>query len=583
VAADVEEFLMQSASTAALSTAALSAPARTDEIAAQLDTVRNQIETRFADAGSLLADTLDVIGRLIEALNRLSGALTAETATETMRNLLATADGLHALPERYAQRQAHLMKLSEAGDALRGPVEEMRRLLKYLRVFTLNVKITSGGIETAAEDFAAFADSMLAQLDVGGGQLTEFYDQLNEIDRQLRTTLTAERSLSAQCVVLIPHAPDRLAADARSVDVHHKSVAQIAASTAALAQKIQGRVGEALAALQIGDITRQRIEHVQTGLKVLSDVSTAVDTQGDARDRLSRPVLHMLADQMSDISADFAQQVERLTRNLSGLASDSSEVLRLREVAGGTGQARGQLDDLADSIAQAVTLVRDLRSATESADAFSRSTRSTVEGLMQRVATIRSVREDIQMMSTNTHLRCNRLGEPGKPLGVIASELTSHARQLEASADITLGFLRELDAIASVDAPSSASGGTLDEYKLEDSARLLRAANDVVEKDIHGLAGSGAGLAATLAQTQRRLDFGRELGGLLDAATNQLAEMAGPDARVCEDIATQFAEVMDRTAVVYTMARERVVHAAHAPLRAEVALAPAESADIEMF
>src|ERR1044071_4947968 len=158
---------MQSASTAALSTAALSAPPRTDEIAAQLDTVRNQIETRFADAGSLLADTLDVIGRLIEALNRLSGALTAETATETMRNLRATADGLHALPDRYAQRQAHLMKLSEAGDALRGPVEEMRRLLKYLRVFTLNVKITSGGIEAAAEDFAAFADSMLAQLDVG--------------------------------------------------------------------------------------------------------------------------------------------------------------------------------------------------------------------------------------------------------------------------------------------------------------------------------------------------------------------------------------------------------------------------------
>ncbi len=52
----------------ALSTCSAPALRGPDEVAAQLDTVRNQIETAPSlTPATLLADTLDVIGRLIEA------------------------------------------------------------------------------------------------------------------------------------------------------------------------------------------------------------------------------------------------------------------------------------------------------------------------------------------------------------------------------------------------------------------------------------------------------------------------------------------------------------------------------------
>jgi hypothetical protein len=58
------------------------------------------------------------------------------------------------------------------------------------------------------------------------------------------------------------------------------------------------------------------------------------------------------------------------------------------------------------------------------------------------------MRADVQMMALNTTLKCSRIGETGKPLGVIAVELRAHAGHLETSAARTLTSLEGLSASA---------------------------------------------------------------------------------------------------------------------------------------
>src|SRR5262245_3538829 len=123
---------------APLSASAIRAPTSVDEISHMLEHVSTQVDARFSQTGPLLADTLDVINQLIQALNRLSTGLSSETASRTIGNLLTTADDLHALPDRCERRQEHLLRLTKAGEGLRAPLEDMQSLLKYLRVFTLN-------------------------------------------------------------------------------------------------------------------------------------------------------------------------------------------------------------------------------------------------------------------------------------------------------------------------------------------------------------------------------------------------------------------------------------------------------------
>jgi hypothetical protein len=75
------------------------------------------------------------------------------------------------------------------------------------------------------------------------------------------------------------------------------------------------------------------------------------------------------------------------------------------------------------------------------------------------------------------------------------------------------------------------------------------------------------------------MDFGHELGGILSATAGLLAKLAGPHAPVAEDVSEPFTEVMNRVAVTYTMARERTVHANHAPLLEEPEAEAAAASD----
>jgi hypothetical protein len=59
----------------------------------------------------------------------------------------------------------------------------------------------------------------------------------------------------------------------------------------------------------------------------------------------------------------------------------------------------------------------------QAAEEVSRSAAVSARELTERIAGIQNIRADVQMMALNTTLKCSRIGETGKPLGVIAVEL----------------------------------------------------------------------------------------------------------------------------------------------------------------
>jgi hypothetical protein len=50
----------------------------------------------------------------------------------------------------------------------------MRQHLAYLRVFAINIKITSGGIAAAGPEFAIFAQEICDCIELGRAQLDTF-------------------------------------------------------------------------------------------------------------------------------------------------------------------------------------------------------------------------------------------------------------------------------------------------------------------------------------------------------------------------------------------------------------------------
>lgn len=534
----------------------------------RLEHARSIVETRFLAAGEVLALAVGGVGQLIGALDELAGALDPATVEATRAELNSAAQSLYGLRDRLAERREKTRGLNLLVDSLRAGIEDMRRDLAYLRVFAINIKVTAAGVAGAGDDFAVFAQEISDRIESGRVEVERFAVEVVALHDQLSAALVQEHTLAGECERLIPAVPDGLAASGNDIAGHHEKVARVAAEVRELAKGIQGKVGAALAALQVGDSTRQRIEHVQQGLRQLG--TTCPDPR--ARASLAAAVTPLLAGQLAAAAADFHRDAAQIHQSMAGIAAHASELLRLRELAfGRSTDGEGFLDRMTVHLGQALGLVGRMETADADALATGRAAVAAVAELNRRIAVLQAIKTDVQQMALNTTLKCARIGDAGKPLSVIAIEMRAHAGLLEASAQRALVTLQALAADA--DQMAQDQGGGLAGAALTTATERLRKANVTVEADLAQVAQQGETVVSALRDAAARLDFHGEIGAALDAAAD-LLDTGQPDTGAQAD-ETLLAEVLQAIAKSYTMAQEREIHAALTAGLADLAPTPA--------
>lgn len=528
-------------------------------IAQALDGASQAIEGKFVSAGQTLERAVDLVGELIASLDRLAAALDLGAVEGTTGDLAAAAGRLNAMSAAQVDRRDHFQDLAGIGGRLGERLGDMRRSLSYLRVFAINIKITAGGIPTAGKEFDVFAEEIYAAIDQGRRQLDEFAAELDGLVLQLDRVLAQEIDLDRRCSEMLPAVPNRLGENGRAIVEHHRRMAAAAAEVGTLARSVQGKVAATLSALQIGDSTRQRIEHVQAALAMLEDAAVPAAVRAG----MAGVVHGLLAAQLDDAEAAFSREVDRIALNLTGLAADAGEILRLRDMADGDGFLRR----LEDSVGEAMALSGEIEAGHEAALAIGRSAESTARNLGERVAGVRAIKAGIQQMTLNTSLKCGRLGDPGKPLGVIAVELRLYAGRLEETAGETEAGLRELAGGPDTGDEAAASQGaqSIDQI-LQGAVARIREAGDKVGSDLLTLAHQADGVTAALGQATVRLNLQAEVGDVLRRSAQALqADAAAPGAMVEAEIAGPLQDLLERIHRLYTMAREREVHRTAVP------------------
>ncbi|NQE63457.1 hypothetical protein [Caulobacter sp. RHG1] len=535
------------------------------DVGARLEAARGAIEGRFLEVGDVLSTVVDGMNALISALDRMRDGISGGEVAAATRQLGEASSTLKSLPDMLRERRGRLGELVKVGDALSERIDEMRQHLAYLRVFGVNIKITSGGIVAAGPEFAIFAQEICDCIELGRGQLDTFRTDLSGLDTALRGALSQEDALGRRCEDLLPAVPDALSGQAEAIAAHQARIAVITEQVAGLAREVRKKIGAALAALQIGDITRQRIEHVQLGLRLLASPQVAA-LPAQARDRLSGFMNRLLAAQLSATIEDFHRDVSRIGDNVGAIALDAGEILKLRDHAQGR-SADGDasfLRGLEASVGQAFALVDDIDAGERQAEHVGQAAAQSAQELSAQIAAIQNMRADVQMMALNTTLKCSRIGETGKPLGVIAIELRQHATHLETSAARTLTALESLAASAEGQAAQArgAGGAAQASAALRDAVDRIRTTGDAVEGDLADAARQGGEVVDMLRRAAARFDFQRQIGVFLDQSADALAREAGPEDARLDDVMTVLSPMLADMARAYTMAQEREVHAA---------------------
>jgi hypothetical protein len=556
-------------------------------MAETLERARTLIESRFLDAGDVLSNAVDGIAALVAALDALTNALSPSTIAATTQQLTDAAATILALPAEQMTRSTAMAKLDGWRAVLSLGVEDMRRSLAYMRAFTVSIKITASGIASVEPEFHDFAQETCLRVESGRIEIDGLEENLLKLKNELRRALPRADALARGCAAMIPAVPDQLLASASIMAEHRSRVAAAIAEAGLLARDVRKKVTRILGALQIGDSTRQRVEHVQAGINLLD----ALDPEIPRREATQIRALFcaLLAAQLNSTLADFTHDVTAISSGLAGLAQDASSLLRLRDVAYGTtnGGADGFIQALERRVSAAVALVEEIEQADAMARETGRRAAEAAQRLSDRLGAIQVMKSDVLYMALNTTLKSARLGEDGRPLSIISSELRVHAGYLDKTAASCMEALKTLvDAAAALSRDNGGEQGAGAGAALEAAIGGIKRAGEQTEHDVATLAAQGEAVLKLLKQSTQRLDFQKEIGGTLNQVALGLAGRAADAAKCGAEIQAPLAALFAKLSAIYTMAKEREIQAGIAAewgIALPAAPAPAAVAETDVF
>lgn len=529
----------------------------------RLEDARGRIEKRFLDGGAVLLSILDSIEKLVSTLDQVTNSLDEDAANRTKTALTGTMNQLARLPELERHRQQDLLAVGAIEKQLRLQVADMRETLRYLRTFAITAKITGAVIP----DFAGFAAEIIERIQFGSTQAELFAERLDELAAKLDPATKRGRQILDSYAVLVPGIVKDLGDSADQLNSHHRQLASTAARVRQLAGGVQMKLATVLSAMQVGDITRQRIEHCQAAFRILNDYlesPAGKKLKEEQRTRLWVLLRQLVARQLDQTHADFDRDTSKIVTTVASFDAEIRHILDLGAHMKPDEKDEGDsiIRQLETNIAKASDIVHKVEAGAMEADALCHSTDTIVTELLQSIETVKVVRTDIQYMALNTNLRCSKIGEEGRAINVITAELRAFAGQMDDTAENILVSLQSLQATSG--RMRGADHGDGDDQRLE--ARLASASHgihlaaDQMENSLKKLDEQGRAAASLMTTAIGKLDFKAELGDILAECTAETAPETDERPSLA-GLATVLEEIGPLIYKSYTMVAERDVHA----------------------
>ncbi|MBB3693737.1 hypothetical protein [Sphingomonas sp. BK580] len=529
-----------------------------------LNALAGGLEVRFREVGETLAAAVDAIDRMAGALDEVQRALTPERAGAAVAELRAAAARLTALPEAQRRRAEDVARLTQRTRTLRALLAEMGEVMRLLGCYGMSIKIASAG-EPA---FFQFVAVMQGKLDGSEQQLRRFAQELERFGRIVADVRATDARLAGECARVGEQVPVELAASADALEAQLAAIGHMARDVGTITRALQREIARVLAAIEIGDSVRLRVEHCVTVLRVI-DPSAGIDGE-----RPSPPprgavahVARLIAAQMRAIADDFRDESIALLDSLARLNPLAAELLALVEAqaasvtgsAGGAGGDGGALLRLEHGIAASGGVTAQLFDTDEQLAMLAAFVEETVVDLGRGLQAIRAVTLDVQDIATNTRLLCRRHSDTGRAVAVIATEVDPCARKLERLRGVVVEQIAALGAIT-LGGDRLGKGGHA-RGTLRDALDVVRAA---CERSDSALAGSGDAarrVIAALEHSVEELNEQQMFISALEAASGSLHDCTEGHETLNDVDVVCLDGLLPWIAGLYTTTREREIHA----------------------
>ena len=410
---------------------------------------RADIERVFLEMGDNLVGCAQLLNDISAAHEGMPAELGGEAFRQVSLRLEAIRDEVMAMGASHSGGKTPIAQLHSMAAAVASPLQDLSRAAATIEIITTNARIVAADLGGQQGEFAVFTTDMgeLGRLvDRVVGEFTRAYARLME---SLGVAEQANSAFAVRHGETLRRIAGQMGAHLESVKMHRERGAAKAAEHSNLTGQIAARVGTAVSALQIGDITRQRIEHVEEALNALVEQEASA---GEAAfdEKTVAIVCRLQAGQLAETVDDFDGQVTELAETLRRLAEDAKVALRdnSQESEALLATSGSALVAMTQELGLIGTLFEDFEHTRTGLEHAAGQAAHAMSDMVQRLDAIRDVQQRIRLLSLNTAIRCSQLGERGSALKVVAGFLGELAGQtVSASGDILAG-LEEADELA---------------------------------------------------------------------------------------------------------------------------------------
>jgi hypothetical protein len=575
--------------------AAISEPplaAQLGEVATALPAVFGQAEGPFLAVGDRLSDAVGIFARLGELFATLQASLDDPELGRAADALSGVGGDLGGLASALGDEDATLARLRALNGRVARHIETIHRTIRAISMLAINAHISASDVDVEGEDVAAFALRFKQLAASARATVAASAAQCDRLGKALDAARVRHRGFMLEHHQGLAMMAEQIGACVRALEARRASAADVSRTIGAGSQQISADIGAVVMALQIGDITRQRLDHVAEALAGAAQGLGGDGAPGEANQgwagglnaeqlqAVGIGVCRLGEAQMADALFDFDRELERAAASLRKLAAEAEDLVAL----GGRGYGNGR-DGFASFLAvlqaqldRALTLFRTCQRHRADVDAQMAVAGSGLRDLLEHLGKVEQIEEEIRLVSLNTAFLCQRIGSKGRVLATIAQELRGRAAGL-------------LDDVRGLSAAVGEIGGVATAFERNREAHgaaRIAAMEQTIAAALDPFSRSGAELAAALARlapegsavgerlrssvtTLGRLD---EMGFALRALHRRLAGIADrhPPSAGDEQLRRERLRLFP---VGYTMASERAIHAALCGGEAAEAPAPA--------
>lgn len=505
---------------------------------------------------------------LVEKMEQGDGARAARSLSEAREEILRISGESHEVAEG-------LQTLGRTLEAVRRPVAVLTKIIGEVAALATNAKVQAAQVSAAGMDFSVFTKDIDRLRGLAEQAVNQAAGRVNTLSTVM-TTACAEseafhRGDAAELTSVAGRLKGQLTELAERREHARRALADFQRRTAAIGERVSRCIG----ALQVNDLTSQRIGHVQTALSLLVGVVAPSSTSepgcewvgkldGERRRLLLGTVCSLQATQLERTSHDFSIAIGELRDNLSALRADAEAMMtEARRVFSSQHGDGTFIHGVLMEVQRAMSLLQAYCRADE-------SIRARIEDLSQGFAdmtadlkAIQSIDADMRVMGLNATLKCTRLGRSGLALGVVAQELRACSRRTEETSKAIAAAINTVSGDAASLTDRSAherEAATALVARMTESAGILDGFSVVLDAALRDMVEACGEVSSLLDEASNSFAVEKTLEAGVRIIANRLKAVGeacvGPDADpslVREDILRMLGQH-------YTMASERVVH-----------------------